>query len=103
MSLYPEALKDFLGRGGMISWGIVPTTGATDIADIQNENPSSLVERLEQVIQSVVDKGIDKELLLESSWITPTCVPASLSTEVAERVLTYTREVSQRMREKYFG
>ena len=100
MSLYPEALKKFLGRGGMIAWGIVPTAGSGRVED---ENPASLVERLERVIQGVVDKGIDKELLLESSWITPTCEPATLSIELAERVCDFTREVSQRMREKYFG
>jgi len=100
MSLYPDELKRFLERGGTIAWGIVPTAGA---GDITSENPGSLVERLERVIQVVVDKGIDKELLLESSWITPTCEPATLSIEIAERVLAYTREVSQRMRQKYFG
>jgi len=100
MSLYPDALKKFLGRGGMIAWGIVPTTGA---GDIRNENPGSLVERLERIIQLVANKGIDKELLLELSWITPTCVPETMSVELAERVYAYTGEVSQRMREKYFA
>ncbi len=101
MSLYPEELKSFLERGGMISWGIVPTTAHGE--DLIRESPSTLVERLEGHIQSVVDRGIDKELLLESSWVTPSCIPQTLSIELAERVLTYTREVSQRMREKYFG
>ena len=104
MSLYTDELKRFLERGGMISWGIVPTTGTTTgVADIENENPSSLVERLEQVMQLVIDKGIDKEMLLESSWITPTCSTQSMSIELAERVYDFTKEVSQRMREKYYG
>ena len=99
MSLYPDALKRFLERGGMIAWGIVPTAGS---GNIENENPSSLVERLEHEIQLVVDKGIDKQTLLESSWITPTCEPLTLSIELAERVCNFTREVSERMRGKYF-
>ncbi len=104
MSLYPGELKRFLERGGMIAWGIVPTTGGTtSVADIENENPSSLVERLEGYIQSVVDKGIDREMLLESSWIGPSCEVITLSVELAERVFDFTKEVSQRMREKYFG
>ncbi len=104
MSLYTEQLKRFLERGGMISWGIVPTTGASaGVADIENENPCSLVGRLEQMIQSVVDMGVDKEMLLESSWITPSCGCATLSIELANRVYGFTREVSQRMRKKYFG
>jgi len=104
MSLYTNELKKFLERGGMISWGIVPTTGAsTGVADIENENPSSLVERLDQMIQLVVDRGIDKEMLLESSWVTPTCGCATLSVELADRVYAFTKEVSQRIRKKYFG
>ena len=103
MSLYPDALKEFLGRGGMISWGIVPTTGPVGMPDIENESPSTLMERLEQAIQLVVDRGIDKETLLEASWITPTCVTSILSIEAAERAFAYTKEISQRMREKYFS
>ena len=61
------------------------------------------MERLEQVIQLAVDKGIDKELLLESSWITPSCEPVLLSTELAEKIYDFTNEVSQLMRKKYFG
>lgn len=100
MSLYPDALKGFLERGGMISWGIVPTAGSGRIED---ETPASLVARFERVIQSVADKGIDRELLFESSWVTPTCQPVTLSVELAEKVCDFTREVSQRMRAKYPG
>ena len=104
MSLYPDALKGFLGRGGMIAWGIVPTTGLAGAErDIEHENPDSLVERLEGVLQMVLDKGIDKELLYESSWITPTCDVSTLPVELAERVYEFTREVSRVMRGKYFG
>jgi hypothetical protein len=100
MSLYPHALKRFLERGGMIAWGIVPS-GRVD--EITTENPSSLMERLERAIQLVVDKGIDKNLLLELSWISPNCVISTPTLELGERVFALTREVSQRMREKYFG
>ncbi len=100
ISLYPEALKKFLERGGMIAWGIVPTACAEDIT---SETPTTLVERLERVIQSLVDRGIERELLAESSLITPSCATTTLSPELAERVFEYTREVSRRMKEKYFG
>ncbi|MFC1919091.1 hypothetical protein ACFLWW_03885 [Chloroflexota bacterium] len=97
MALYPDELKRFMERGGMIAWGIVPIAGGED------ETPSSLVERMERLIQLVADKGIDKKLLLELSWITPSCTTGSMSVEQAERVFAYTGEVSQRMREKYFS
>jgi len=100
MSLYPDALKMFLERGGMIAWGIVPSGRAEEIT---TENSSSLMEKLEKGIQLVVDKGIDKDLLLESSWISPNCVISTPTPELGERVYTLTSEVSQRLREKYFA
>jgi len=100
MALYSDELKRFLERGGMVAWGITPTAGGGNIED---ESPDSLVGMLEGHLQSVVDKGIDKERLLESSWVTPTCEPATMPVELAERVYEYTKEVSQRMRERYFG
>lgn len=104
MSLYPEALKKFLARGGTIAWGIVPTTGSGAIEkDIERESPSTLLEKLERAIQSVADRGIDKEQLLQSSWITPSCVPTTLSLELAERIYEYTAEISRVMRQKYFS
>ncbi len=100
MSFYPDEMKRFLGRGGMVSWGIVPTTANGE--DILKESPATLVERLEKCIQAAVERGIDKDLLLEASWITPSCAPQTLSTELAEKVLSCTREVSEIMRARYF-
>ena len=99
MSLYPDALRKFLERGGMIAWGIVPS-GVAD--QIRSETSSSLMGRLEKGIQSVVANGIDKELLLESSWISPNCVISAPTIELGERVYALTSEVSQQMREKHF-
>ena len=101
MSLYAGQLKGFLERGGMIAWGIVPTAGSG--GDITSESPSSLIDRLEGAIQMVVDKGIDRELLLEASWITASCETNTMTVELSDRVHEVTREVSQIMREKYFG
>ncbi|MFC1859123.1 hypothetical protein ACFL9U_14030 [Thermodesulfobacteriota bacterium] len=100
MSLYPDALKRFLDRGGMIAWGIVPSGRADQIT---TENSSSLMERLEKAIELVAHKGIDKNLLLESSWISPNCSMSTPTIELGERVFELTRGVSLRMREKYFG
>jgi hypothetical protein len=104
MALYPDDLGRFLERGGTIAWGIVPTSGSGEIKkDIECESPSSLVERLERIIQLIADKGVDKDLLLRSSWITPSCVPCSLPVALADRVFDFTREVAQQMRQKYFS
>jgi hypothetical protein len=100
MSLYPEALKTFLERGGMIAWGIVPSGRADQITA---ETSSTLMKRLEKGIQLVIDKRIDKDLILESSWISPNCVISTSTVELGEKVYALTNEVSQQMREKYFS
>lgn len=99
MALYGPALTEFLVRGGTVAWGIVPTHNA---AVLDAENAASLAEKLECTLTNVVEKGVDRNLLMDSSWITPSCDIASLSEERGERVYELTREVSELMRAKYF-
>ena len=100
MALYGSNLAEFLARGGMIAWGIVPTH---DPATLDAENAASLVNKLEHTLEMVVASGVDRDLLMGSSWITPSCDIATLSAERGERVFELAREVSQTMRAKYFG
>jgi hypothetical protein len=100
MALYGSALTEFLTRGGTVAWGIVPTHDA-DVLD--TENAAGLVEKLEHTMDLVVEKGVDRDVLMESSWVTPSCDIVSLSVERGERVYELTREVSQLMRAKYFA
>ena len=83
MSLYADEMERFLVRGGSIAWGIVPTAG------VNNETPRLLVDRLEGYIESLVDKGVNKQRLVESSWVTPTCAPGALSKEIVSGGLYY--------------
>jgi hypothetical protein len=99
MALYGLALSEFLARGGTVAWGVVPTH---DPAILDTENAASLVDRLERTLSNVVEKGVDRNLLMDSSWITPSCDIAALSEERGERVFELTREVSELMRAKYF-
>ncbi len=96
LALYPKELKGFLERGGLLAWGIVPT-----LEDIAGESTESLMKRFESNIDLLGNKGIDKELLLQSSFVTPSCGTGSLPVELAERVLNLTRSLSKAMREKY--
>jgi len=97
IALYPEDLKRFLGRGGMLAWGIVPTIDDK----LMGESVASLAEKLEETLQSLINKGIDEQTLLASSIVTPSCSTASLSLELSDKAFELTREVSQHMREKY--
>jgi hypothetical protein len=87
-------LKAFLEKGGILAWGIVPTS-----EDILKENALSLVERFKKGIGILSKKGIDRALL-QRAILTPSCGTASLSIPLAERVCQVTAEVSKRLREK---
>jgi hypothetical protein len=98
LALYAESLKNFIERGGMLSWGVVPVDEET----IRDEDIESLTSRLDTGIQLMVNEGIEKQLLLDYSFVTPSCTTSLLSVEMAERVFQLTSEVSRKMREEYF-
>jgi len=100
MALYAPALTEFLARGGTVAWGIVPTHDPTAL---DGENAASLVDRLEHVLDLVVERGVDRGLLMESSWVMPSCDIVSLPAEHGERVYKLTSEVSQLMRANHFA
>ena len=93
-----DELHNFLARGSIIAWGIVPTSEAKHI---EQETPESLVVLWEKQAKMLSDSSRDISAILQQSLITPSCGTGSLSPEMAERVLMLTREVSERLRKKY--
>ena len=93
LSLYPKDLRAFLERGGILAWGIVPTSEA-----ILKEDAQSLVKRFKEGVETLSKKGIDP-VLLQRAIITPSCGTASLPIPLAERVCQLTAEVSKRLRD----
>jgi methionine synthase II (cobalamin-independent) len=94
LSLYPKELKAFLERGGILAWGIIPTSER-----VAKEDAHSLVVRFKRGIETLSNKGIDP-VLLQRAILTPSCGTASLPISLAERVCQLTAEVSKRLREK---
>jgi len=97
LCLYASEVGGFLDRGGMLAWGIVPNTEEA----IASETANSLVERLEAAIDCLVKKGVNKQTILEASFIQPSCNTIGISPEACERILTTIREVSEQMRSRY--
>ncbi len=93
LSLYPRELRAFLERGGILAWGIVPTSEA-----ILKEDAQSLVKLFREGVETLSKKGID-QTLLQRAILTPSCGTASLSIPLAERVCQLTAEVSKRLRD----
>jgi len=97
--LYPDMIKAYMKRGGILAWGIVPTS---DIDTIAQETGRSLTEKLNNQINAMVHmlkSGISRDLVLEQSFITPSCGTGSIDFKSAERVLQLTAEVSKNMRQ----
>ncbi len=94
LSLYPKELRTFLERGGILAWGIAPTS-----EEILKEDAKSLVSRFKKGAEALAKNGIDPALL-QRAIITPSCGTASLPIPLAERVCQVTAEVSKRLRDK---
>ena len=99
IALYPREINAFLKRGGMLAWGIVPVAEETFLS----ESEEHLLEKLEEGMELLVRGGIDKQQLVERSFITPCCTTATLSVDRAEQAFRYTKDISREMRRKYFG
>jgi hypothetical protein len=95
---YPS-LKDFVERGGIISWGIVPTY--TEL--LEQETIPSLMERLETFWEDLFRKGVDQSKLLHQSLLAPaTCNLLSPDKErTVEKAFDVLKELSRKIREKY--
>ncbi len=95
---YPS-LKDFLDRGGVVSWGIVPTYAEL----LEQETADSLAGKLETYWEDLSRKGVDSGRLLRQSLLAPaTCNLLNPDKEkTVEKAFEVLRELSGKLREKY--
>jgi hypothetical protein len=93
IALYPAELEAYLKRGGVLAWGIVPTSEA-----IVHETEASLVAKLERGWGMLQAKGLDPAKLLEACLITPSCGAGPMTIDLAEKLIRDTAGVSSAMR-----
>jgi methionine synthase II (cobalamin-independent) len=93
-----EVLYGFLKRGGIIAWGIVPTS---EKEYIEQETAESLLARWEAQAAQLVNDSWDYQSLLRQTLITPSCGTGSLPLAHAKKVLALTRDLSKLLRDKY--
>ncbi|MDP3730742.1 MAG: hypothetical protein Q8R14_04365 [Candidatus Omnitrophota bacterium] len=85
--LYHRDIKDFIGRGSAIAWGIVPSSSAAD-----TETPESIAKRLKEALKILEDKGIDGSSI--SSLVTSSCGLGTLDERRAKRIVETAKGVS---------
>ena len=96
---YAEEIGRFLARGGILSWGIVPT----GVADLEGESPDTLVGRLEGLWSFLVEAGMDRERIIHQGILAPAtcCLVNPDRTETVDRAFVMLGTVSETLRERY--
>lgn len=97
ISLFPREVEAFLERGGTISWGIVPNMDGR----LEKESDATLLALFDKAISDLVAKGVDKELLLHRSMITPQCGLGGLDEMQCRHALDLLNGLTHDIRAKY--
>ncbi|MBW2264102.1 MAG: hypothetical protein JRG91_19230 [Deltaproteobacteria bacterium] len=91
MAIYAPAIRTLLERGGMLGWGIVPTSEA-----VRSESVESLMQRLIRAQDDLAASGLDRPLLRERTLITPSCGTGPQPMDDALRVYDLTAGMAAR-------
>ncbi|MEW6446745.1 MAG: hypothetical protein AB1426_01430 [Bacillota bacterium] len=91
---YRRELTSFLERGGLLAWGIIPTSDAA-----WGEDTDSLTNRLRLYWGELVERGVPQELLQRQYLITPGCGTGLLTEALAERIYELTSAVAVKLRQ----
>ena len=98
LSLFSKNIDEFIKTGGYIAWGMIPTL---DKDALEKIDLSELENIFEKALKFLTDKGVDKNILLKQSLITPSCGAGSLSIELAEKAMNLTKDFSQKLNNIY--
>ncbi len=99
LALYPVELRQFLDRGGVIAWGIVPNNDEIDAV-----TPQGLANQLRDGIALICEKAASREVTITPeefsfrSLITPACGLGTTTPKIADKVLTVLKETGKILR-----
>ncbi len=102
LALYPQELREFLDRGGVIAWGIVPNT-----EQIDSVTSRGLADQLRIGIKLICDKAkargvtITPEEFDSRSLITPACGLGPTAIEIADKVLSILVETGRILQQTF--
>jgi len=97
LSLYPAELSSFFAEGRRAELGIVPAHANGDL------DPHTLLAALDQRVEQLAAKGMDRGALYRQALLTPSCGLATESVESADRLVDTLAEVSNLVRERETG
>lgn len=96
---YADEINEFLKRGGIISWGIVPTL----TEEVDAEEVNTLADRLENFWIYLDKRGINLELIVSQAWLAPArcCLVNADGAKTVEKSFALLNNVAARLKEKY--
>lgn len=95
--LYADNLKSFFKRGGMLCWGIVPTNEFSG-----KETADLLIEKIQEGVNILINKGLDKNLLTQNLLLSPACGLGTLDIKKSEEIFALLSESSNKLFDKIF-
>jgi hypothetical protein len=94
LCLYRREVLEFISRGGMIAWGIVPT----DPTVLQEIDAERLAATWRRQAEELAGGELSTDRLLSRTFITPSCGMGTLESRLALRAMDLTVDVSCRLR-----
>ncbi len=98
LSVFDKDVKKFLESGGKLALGVVPTLDKDALAKL---DLPQLVEIFEKAVKYLTKKGIDEKLIITNSMVTPSCGAGGLDENMAEKAMSLTKQLSDKLKEKY--
>lgn len=94
---HAKKLEQFMLNDGILSFGIIPTLDKEALIALDKD---IAYQKFMDAIDCFVSKNIDRNLLLDHCFITPSCGCGSLDNEMAKKALTLTKELSKLLKER---
>ncbi len=96
IAMYPQSVNELFDRGGVLAWGIVPSS-----AVVHQESAEGLADKLEDLMNLLASKGVDKQTIAERAIVTSSCGTGSLEVRDAEQIFAFIKETSEIMKKRY--
>ncbi len=96
---YFDQFKDFINRGGIISWGITPTLKE----EVNSMEVEDLVKRLAELWDYMAERGLHKKQIARQSWLAPArcCIINPEGDDSVDKSIGMMQKISGYLREKY--
>jgi methionine synthase II (cobalamin-independent) len=92
LALYAPQIGPYLEKGGILAWGVVPTTPL-----ISEITVGDLEKRQLELVAHLAAQGVDESLIWRQAMLTPSCGMGTMSEREAELVMSKLGALSERI------